>query len=114
MDECEIFGSEFCRNGQCLNTVPGYKCFCRTGYFYDSSKLECVGKMASKSSEHLTAHGGTAVLLHPEFSLLPMLQGQVWVTSFLGTCWGTGEKVARTPKIPVWAGKGLHCPHLSV
>uniref|UniRef100_A0A8B9FUM0 Latent-transforming growth factor beta-binding protein 1 n=1 Tax=Amazona collaria TaxID=241587 RepID=A0A8B9FUM0_9PSIT len=41
MDECEIFGSEFCRNGQCLNTVPGYKCFCRTGYFYDSSKLEC-------------------------------------------------------------------------
>lgn len=50
MDECEIFGSEFCRNGQCLNTVPGYKCFCRTGYFYDSSKLECVGKMASKSS----------------------------------------------------------------
>uniref|UniRef100_A0A8D2M4D1 Latent-transforming growth factor beta-binding protein 1 n=1 Tax=Zonotrichia albicollis TaxID=44394 RepID=A0A8D2M4D1_ZONAL len=42
MDECEIFGSEFCRNGQCLNTVPGYKCFCRTGYFYDSSRLECV------------------------------------------------------------------------
>lgn len=50
MDECETFGSEFCRNGQCLNTVPGYKCFCRTGYFYDSSRLECVGKMASKSS----------------------------------------------------------------
>lgn len=50
MDECEIFGSEFCRNGQCVNTVPGYKCFCRTGYFYDSSRLECVGKMASKSS----------------------------------------------------------------
>nr|XP_009669183.1 PREDICTED: latent-transforming growth factor beta-binding protein 2 isoform X1 [Struthio camelus australis] len=42
MDECEIFGSEFCRNGQCLNTVPGYKCFCRTGYIYDSSRLECV------------------------------------------------------------------------
>ncbi|XP_064316447.1 latent-transforming growth factor beta-binding protein 2 isoform X5 [Phalacrocorax carbo] len=42
MDECEIFGSEFCRNGQCLNTVPGYKCFCRTGYFYDSNRLECV------------------------------------------------------------------------
>ncbi|XP_051477297.1 latent-transforming growth factor beta-binding protein 2 isoform X3 [Apus apus] len=42
MDECDIFGSEFCRNGQCLNTVPGYKCFCRTGYFYDSSRLECV------------------------------------------------------------------------
>uniref|UniRef100_A0A8B9DGC2 Latent-transforming growth factor beta-binding protein 1 n=1 Tax=Anser cygnoides TaxID=8845 RepID=A0A8B9DGC2_ANSCY len=42
MDECETFGSEFCRNGQCLNTVPGYKCFCRTGYFYDPSRLECI------------------------------------------------------------------------
>eukprot|EP00076_Gallus_gallus_P021987 XP_015143163.2 latent-transforming growth factor beta-binding protein 2 isoform X2 [Gallus gallus] len=42
MDECETFGSEFCRNGQCLNTVPGYKCFCRTGYFYDVGRLECV------------------------------------------------------------------------
>uniref|UniRef100_A0A8C9LDU8 Latent-transforming growth factor beta-binding protein 1 n=1 Tax=Pavo cristatus TaxID=9049 RepID=A0A8C9LDU8_PAVCR len=42
MDECETFGSEFCRNGRCLNTVPGYKCFCRTGYFYDAGKLECI------------------------------------------------------------------------
>uniref|UniRef100_A0A8C3Q1V5 Latent-transforming growth factor beta-binding protein 1 n=1 Tax=Chrysolophus pictus TaxID=9089 RepID=A0A8C3Q1V5_CHRPC len=42
MDECETFGSEFCRNGQCLNTVPGYKCFCRTGYFYDAGRLECI------------------------------------------------------------------------
>ncbi|NWU93237.1 LTBP2 protein, partial [Upupa epops] len=42
MDECEVFGSEFCRNGQCVNTVPGYKCFCPTGYYYDSSRLECV------------------------------------------------------------------------
>ncbi|OXB73015.1 UNVERIFIED_CONTAM: hypothetical protein H355_016444 [Colinus virginianus] len=42
MDECETFGSEFCRNGQCLNTVPGYKCFCRTGYYYDAGRLECV------------------------------------------------------------------------
>ncbi|CAM4580161.1 latent-transforming growth factor beta-binding protein 2 isoform X1 [Caretta caretta] len=41
-DECETFGSEICRNGHCVNTVPGYKCFCRSGYLYDSSRLECV------------------------------------------------------------------------
>uniref|UniRef100_A0A8D0FCM4 Latent transforming growth factor beta binding protein 4 n=1 Tax=Strix occidentalis caurina TaxID=311401 RepID=A0A8D0FCM4_STROC len=96
-----IFGSEFCRNGQCLNTVPGYKCFCRTGYFYDSSRLECVGKMASRSSGHPTAHGGTAVLLHPALSLLPTLQGQVWVTGFLKPPWGTREEVARAPKYEI-------------
>ncbi|XP_053132852.1 latent-transforming growth factor beta-binding protein 2 isoform X3 [Hemicordylus capensis] len=41
-DECEMFGSEVCRNGHCVNTVPGYTCFCRSGYIYDSSRLECV------------------------------------------------------------------------
>uniref|UniRef100_A0A8C8SRE6 Latent-transforming growth factor beta-binding protein 1 n=1 Tax=Pelusios castaneus TaxID=367368 RepID=A0A8C8SRE6_9SAUR len=41
-DECEMFGSEICRNGHCVNTVPGYKCFCRSGYLYDSSQLKCV------------------------------------------------------------------------
>lgn len=41
-DECEIFGSEICRNGHCVNTMPGYTCFCRTGYSYDPGKLECV------------------------------------------------------------------------
>ncbi|XP_061467719.1 latent-transforming growth factor beta-binding protein 2 isoform X4 [Rhineura floridana] len=41
-DECEMFGPEVCRNGHCVNTVPGYTCFCHAGYFYDSSKLECV------------------------------------------------------------------------
>uniref|UniRef100_A0A8C4VQ13 Latent transforming growth factor beta binding protein 2 n=1 Tax=Gopherus evgoodei TaxID=1825980 RepID=A0A8C4VQ13_9SAUR len=37
-----MFGPEICRNGHCVNTVPGYKCFCRSGYLYDSSRLECV------------------------------------------------------------------------
>ncbi|XP_075782988.1 latent-transforming growth factor beta-binding protein 2 isoform X2 [Pelodiscus sinensis] len=41
-DECEMFGPEICRNGHCMNIVPGYKCFCRSGYVFDSSRLECV------------------------------------------------------------------------
>ncbi|XP_062973935.1 latent-transforming growth factor beta-binding protein 2 [Elgaria multicarinata webbii] len=41
-DECQMFGLEVCRNGHCVNTVPGYTCFCLVGYFYDSKKLECV------------------------------------------------------------------------
>ncbi|XP_019344239.1 latent-transforming growth factor beta-binding protein 2 isoform X6 [Alligator mississippiensis] len=41
-DECEMFGPEICRNGRCMNTVPGYKCFCSLGYLYDPGRLECV------------------------------------------------------------------------
>uniref|UniRef100_A0A8B9I450 Latent-transforming growth factor beta-binding protein 1 n=1 Tax=Anser brachyrhynchus TaxID=132585 RepID=A0A8B9I450_9AVES len=61
MDECETFGSEFCRNGQCLNTVPGYKCFCRTGYFYDPSRLEyqdeCQNEVYCINGECLNTDG---------------------------------------------------------
>lgn len=112
MDECEIFGSEFCRNGQCVNTVPGYKCFCRTGYYYDPSRLGCVGKMASKSSGHFIAHRGTAVLLHPELSLLSMQHGQVWAAGFLEPFWGTKVEVAGAPDVPSWPAKGSYCPCL--
>ncbi|XP_051833562.1 latent-transforming growth factor beta-binding protein 2 [Antechinus flavipes] len=40
-DECLMFGSELCHNGQCLNTVPGYICLCNPGYRYDASHMEC-------------------------------------------------------------------------
>uniref|UniRef100_A0A8C8VPM3 Latent-transforming growth factor beta-binding protein 1 n=1 Tax=Pelusios castaneus TaxID=367368 RepID=A0A8C8VPM3_9SAUR len=49
-DECEMFGSEICRNGHCVNTVPGYKCFCRSGYLYDSSQLKCVDECENEMS----------------------------------------------------------------
>nr|XP_034964450.1 latent-transforming growth factor beta-binding protein 2 [Zootoca vivipara] len=41
-DECKMFGHEVCRNGHCVNVAPGYACFCRAGFIYDSSKLECI------------------------------------------------------------------------
>uniref|UniRef100_UPI00398F4CE2 latent-transforming growth factor beta-binding protein 4-like n=1 Tax=Pristiophorus japonicus TaxID=55135 RepID=UPI00398F4CE2 len=41
-DECSLFGSEVCKNGVCVNTVPGYSCYCPTGYYYNSARLECT------------------------------------------------------------------------
>ncbi|XP_072345995.1 latent-transforming growth factor beta-binding protein 4 isoform X2 [Scyliorhinus torazame] len=41
-DECSLFGSELCKNGVCVNTVPGYACYCPTGYYYHSIRLECI------------------------------------------------------------------------
>ncbi|XP_074547850.1 latent-transforming growth factor beta-binding protein 2-like [Halichoeres trimaculatus] len=41
-NECEMFGSEICRNGQCSNLFSTYTCYCRSGFYYDNIRLECV------------------------------------------------------------------------
>lgn len=41
-NECEMFGSEICKNGKCSNSFPFYTCFCRSGFYYDNIRLECV------------------------------------------------------------------------
>lgn len=43
-DECQLFGQEICKNGFCLNTQPGYECYCKQGTYYDPIKLQCFGK----------------------------------------------------------------------
>jgi len=44
-DECKLFENEICKDGFCLNTLGGYECYCKTGLYYDESKLQCVGKV---------------------------------------------------------------------
>ncbi|XP_062862810.1 latent-transforming growth factor beta-binding protein 2-like [Trichomycterus rosablanca] len=41
-DECEMFGAEFCKDGFCLNTYSSYSCFCRSGYYYDNTRMQCI------------------------------------------------------------------------
>ncbi|KAM6912387.1 latent-transforming growth factor beta-binding protein 2-like [Xenentodon cancila] len=41
-NECELFGPEICKNGHCSNLSPGYTCFCRSGFYYNNIRLECV------------------------------------------------------------------------
>ncbi|XP_067469468.1 latent-transforming growth factor beta-binding protein 2-like isoform X3 [Thunnus thynnus] len=41
-NECEMFGSDICKNGHCSNLFSTYTCYCRHGYYYDTIKLECV------------------------------------------------------------------------
>uniref|UniRef100_A0A8I3VWY6 Latent-transforming growth factor beta-binding protein 1 n=1 Tax=Callithrix jacchus TaxID=9483 RepID=A0A8I3VWY6_CALJA len=40
-DECLLFGQEICKDGFCLNTRPGYECYCKQGTYYDPVKLQC-------------------------------------------------------------------------
>ncbi|XP_034051040.1 latent-transforming growth factor beta-binding protein 2 [Thalassophryne amazonica] len=42
VNECEMFGSEICKNGQCSNLFSTYTCYCRSGFYYDNIRLECV------------------------------------------------------------------------
>ncbi|XP_078261441.1 latent-transforming growth factor beta-binding protein 1-like isoform X2 [Rhinoraja longicauda] len=41
-NECVLFGEEICKNGACMNTEPGYECYCRQGLYYDPVKLHCL------------------------------------------------------------------------
>lgn len=46
IDECILFGAEICKEGKCVNTQPGYECYCKQGFYYDGNLLECVGECA--------------------------------------------------------------------
>lgn len=43
VDECKRFHPEVCKNGVCVNNIPGYSCYCSSGFVYNSVLLECVG-----------------------------------------------------------------------
>lgn len=48
IDECILFGAEICKEGKCVNTQPGYECYCKQGFYYDGNLLECVGEHICK------------------------------------------------------------------
>uniref|UniRef100_A0A8C4WNC0 Latent transforming growth factor beta binding protein 3 n=1 Tax=Gopherus evgoodei TaxID=1825980 RepID=A0A8C4WNC0_9SAUR len=37
-----LFREEICKEGKCVNTQPGYECYCKQGFYYDGNLLECV------------------------------------------------------------------------
>uniref|UniRef100_A0A8U8BUR0 Uncharacterized protein n=1 Tax=Geospiza parvula TaxID=87175 RepID=A0A8U8BUR0_GEOPR len=42
IDECGLFGAEICKGGKCVNTQPGYECYCKAGFDYDSALRQCL------------------------------------------------------------------------
>uniref|UniRef100_A0A674JPJ0 Fibrillin 2 n=1 Tax=Terrapene triunguis TaxID=2587831 RepID=A0A674JPJ0_9SAUR len=44
IDECKVMPN-LCRNGQCINTMGSFRCFCKVGYTTEISGTSCVGKV---------------------------------------------------------------------
>ncbi|XP_037675602.1 latent-transforming growth factor beta-binding protein 4 isoform X4 [Choloepus didactylus] len=42
VDECQLFRDQVCKSGVCVNTAPGYSCYCSNGYYYHTQRLECI------------------------------------------------------------------------
>ncbi|XP_047247089.1 latent-transforming growth factor beta-binding protein 1-like isoform X3 [Girardinichthys multiradiatus] len=58
VDECKRFYPEVCKNGVCVNNIPGYRCYCSSGLVYNSALLECVDY---DECEEETCVGGVCV-----------------------------------------------------
>ncbi|XP_029410242.1 latent-transforming growth factor beta-binding protein 2 isoform X4 [Nannospalax galili] len=83
-DECVLFGPALCRNGRCLNTVPGYICLCNPGYHYDASNRKCQDHnecqdMACENGECVNTEGSFHCFCSPPLTL--DLSGQRCVNS---------------------------------
>nr|XP_055030137.1 latent-transforming growth factor beta-binding protein 4 isoform X2 [Misgurnus anguillicaudatus] len=59
VDECKLFDTEVCKGGVCVNNIPGYACYCTSGYYYDTEALECIDNDECHSEDSCT--GGLCV-----------------------------------------------------
>ncbi|KAI1893358.1 hypothetical protein AGOR_G00122900 [Albula goreensis] len=59
VDECKVFSPEVCKSGVCVNNIPGYSCYCSTGYYYDRILLECID--INECEQEDTCEGGVCV-----------------------------------------------------
>ncbi|XP_052437637.1 latent-transforming growth factor beta-binding protein 4 isoform X1 [Carassius gibelio] len=59
VDECKLFDPEVCKGGVCVNNIPGYACYCPSGFYYDTDLLECIDNNECESEE--TCAGGQCV-----------------------------------------------------
>ncbi|TSR87315.1 Latent-transforming growth factor beta-binding protein 4 [Bagarius yarrelli] len=51
VDECKLFDPEVCKGGVCVNNIPGYSCYCPSGYYYDTNLLECIDNDECESGD---------------------------------------------------------------
>ena len=60
VDECQLFRDQVCKSGVCVNTAPGYSCYCSNGYYYHAQRLECIDNDEC-ADEEPACEGGSCV-----------------------------------------------------
>uniref|UniRef100_A0AAR2KZH8 Latent-transforming growth factor beta-binding protein 1 n=1 Tax=Pygocentrus nattereri TaxID=42514 RepID=A0AAR2KZH8_PYGNA len=96
-DECALFGDEICKDGFCLNVNSGYECYCKTGFYYDEVKLQCVDtdecldKSNCLDGECSNNEGSYQCFCPPNMVLAPDNNHCVFPAEdmFLNICWET-------------------------
>lgn len=100
-DECQLFGSEICKDGFCLNTAGWYECYCKSGLYYDESKLQCLDtdecqdEAKCRDGECMNTYGSYQCFCTPPMVLamdnthciLPDVAGQSEADLYSGVCW---------------------------
>ncbi|XP_053123322.1 latent-transforming growth factor beta-binding protein 4 isoform X4 [Hemicordylus capensis] len=61
VDECLLFSSQVCKGGVCVNKVPGYACYCPSGYYYETQHLECIDNDECLDEEAEPCLGGRCI-----------------------------------------------------
>ncbi|MCJ8733479.1 hypothetical protein PDJAM_G00223900 [Pangasius djambal] len=51
VDECKLFDPDLCKGGVCVNNIPGYSCYCPSGYYYDTDLMECIDNDECESGD---------------------------------------------------------------
>ena len=65
VDECQLFRDQVCKSGVCVNTAPGYSCYCSNGYYYHAQRLECIGRNPTSTGTHTPAWDSPQALATP-------------------------------------------------
>ncbi|TRY90772.1 hypothetical protein DNTS_028646 [Danionella cerebrum] len=100
-DECKLFENEICKDGFCLNTNGSYECYCKSGLYYDETKLQCVDvdECADESNcidgNCMNTYGSYQCFCMPPLVLapdnkrcmLPNMAGQREADVYAGICW---------------------------
>ncbi|XP_056621635.1 latent-transforming growth factor beta-binding protein 4 isoform X2 [Triplophysa dalaica] len=59
VDECKLFDPEVCKGGVCVNNIPGYACYCPSGFYHDMELMECIDNDECQSED--SCPGGICV-----------------------------------------------------
>lgn len=69
-----------CSNGQCINTMGSFRCFCKVGYTTDISGTSCVGKVPC-----LSLWGWLAPIAYRSLLSMQCLPWSVWDTELFSS-----------------------------